>query len=352
MKFISILVFLILFPPVQSYADTFGRTKVLACDEESDQFIIRFGTLYNFEPLKEEDLVSINNDLLQTWKKQKITSNNTCTLKSGIKVKLTGYGGQSFPYGAGGGDPNSYAILFLDDNPIYYKKAYYANHKFVIGAIYGTINSLYQCSAKDDYGCENVSYRLKPEGLPPNEKDEEQKDKEREELKNNLSSECRELKHTYYDRDSSKMWEKLAPTPSRIPLSVQRMDINNDETPDTIFRLGYDGRCGVGCGTHYFDGNILIAFTEDQKQSDQFVKDLATSEIKFDTPDFINKIRSYGGIFFSLGNNSAIRYVYNTPFQFKGETYIYSMSTNQEHVPRYVISQILPNNQPKEICKF
>lgn len=339
-------------------ADVFWRKAILACSKDSNQFVIRFGTLWNEDTIDKAELVETSPQIMDLYKTLSVAPNGQCKLPDGKKVEVRSSSSQSFGYGMGGGDPDSNFTLKIDGLPIFYKKKYYLGYgqeKSVINSIFYDDGSLYQ----------DVSGRLAPKDqkypesvLSKDEQKELYKDRTRASIKDNLSEFCKELLRA---RTPSK-YSNLEKIPLGF-LSSLDLDVNNDGKIDKVFRVGGGSSdCGVSCGTHYFDGSFLIAFTDGDNYIPQFLKDMndAQKEREESYPFNLNlgvksieEIPEWKAYFISYSPSAnTARYIYNIPFSYKGTNYIEAFEVKEEAVPRRSIVKMTPDNKLMPVCKY
>ena len=319
-----------------AHADVFWRKAILACSKDTNQFVIRFGTLWNDDKIDKAELVKTSPDIGDLYKKFTVVPDGQCILPDGKKVRVRSSVSQAFAYGMGGADPDSGFILEVNDHPVFYKKKFYLGYgqeKFVLNSVLYDDGVLYE----DVSGRLEIKDKRYPESvLSDDEKKEFYRDRVRVRLKENVSEFCKELLGSKTKPEYSK--------PEKIPLgflSSFNFDLNNDGKIDKVFRIGGSSAdCGVGCGTHYFDGSFLMVFTDGEEKVPQFIEDMNNIQKGRDDDYLFNldlgiksieKISDWSAYFisYSASGNTA-RYIYNVPFGYKGTNYIEAFEVSED----------------------
>lgn len=363
---------------VSAYADTFNRIGILKCDSSRNSFIVRFGIVYNEDPIDQAELSEIPDSVAKNWRSLPLQNSQSCQLSDGKKIFLSTKNKQAYAYGAGGGDPSATFILEKNDKNIYYSKTFYAGYgagRYLVNAITYENGQLKACSFYEkniesclsqgkglnwctynaekstSIECNDVSSRLAGDALSDEERSEFQREKERLSLQDNLSPLCKELR-AHAPSHKNDTYEYIGKI-SGGHLSVMSIDINNDGKVDKVFRVGGSSADCVSCGTHYFDGSYLVAFNGSQQKIPDFLSSLNKKEYEIDREPNIKYLPEWDAHFISLGMaGSSARYVYNVPFVYKEDSYIYSFETNIEKTPSSSISKITPDNHVENVCKF
>lgn len=362
---------------VSAHADTFKRVGILKCDSESNRFTVRFGVLHNDDALDKAELADMPDDLSQEWTSIPFQENQSCQLVDGQKVLLSVKNKQAFAYGMGGGDPDATFTLKINDKNIYYHETFYNGYgagKYSINAVSYKDHQLKECSAYNvaiekclsqgkrrgcvfnteknkTIECGDVSKRLTGDALSNEESKELEKENEKISLQDSLSPFCKEMR-VQVPSNGNEAYEYLG----RIldgHLSAMSIDINNDGKIDKVFRVGGSSGDCASCGTHYFDGSYLMAFTDSQEKVSDLLSYMKEKGYEIDKEPNIKYLPEWGAYFISLGlADSSARYVYNIPFAFKGKNYIYAFETNREKTPSSSISKITKDHRVETVCKF
>lgn len=363
---------------VSAYADTFKRVGILKCDSEGTRFIVRFGVLYNDDALDKAELADMPDNLSQEWASIPFQENQTCRLANGQKISLSVKNKQAFAHGMGGGDPDATFTLEINDKNIYRHKTFYHGYgarKYSINAVSYKDYQLKECSAynaaiekclaqgkrrgwcvfntdkNQTIECGDVSKRLAGDALSNEERKELEKETKKTFLRDSLPPICNEI-HTPAPSNGNDKYEYIG----RIldaHLSALSIDINNDGHVDKVFRIGGSSGDCISCGGNYFDGSYLVAFIDSQEKVPDFLSHMKEKGYEIGKEPNIKHLPEWGAYFISLGlADSSARYVYNVPFAFKGENYIYSFETNTEKTPSSSISKIMKDNRVETMCKF
>ena len=354
-KFVSMLLFCSSYICVgainPSFADTFDRRAILACSKTSNQFVVRFGTIYNEDTIDKAELIKVSPQIEKMYKDFSSAEDRECQLSNGKKIEVTTYRYQAYAYGMGGADPDAAFILKIDDQPVYYKRKFYLGYgqeKFLLNGLFYDDGHLY----------EDVSNRLEDkhsrnENLSEEEGRELERDDRRKKLRENLSPFCKEILSTRENPHYSKT--------ERVPsgfISHLDIDLNNDGKVDRVFRIGggsADG--GVGSGSHAFDGSFLIAFTNGNAREETFLKDIKNEKYELNLDlgwKRIMGIPEWDAILISqsyAGNTG--RYIYNVPFNYQGTNYIYAFEVKEDAIPRRSVSKLSSDNKfLMPVCQY
>lgn len=353
-----------------SYADYVRHVAVLACNESTNKFMIRFGNVWNEDPLEKTGFAELEEGFANFWSAMNIAENRECILSNKHKVKITYKHGQAKPYGVGGGNPSAAFSLTVDDSYAYYKRMFFAGklvRYFAINMVLYDNGTLQECIFSRNqhdpqnplYECADVTYRLDGNHLSPKEQREMEADNLRTELQGSLSDMCLELRPSQNPpRNRIKHpveGEYIGRLSTGVHLSEMDIDINNDGNTDKVFRIGASSGDCVGCGYNYFDGSYLVIFTDSFEHIPEFLELVNTAQIELDSSR--NKsdptIESFKGKIISLGlARSSRRYVYNVPFHYNDQIFIYSYETITNKIPSAVISKLLPDNSVEVMCKY
>jgi hypothetical protein len=359
----------------QALADECYEIPVLECVPKSNDFLIRFGTRCNKEKLDQSNFLTASNEIEKLWSPKEIAFTNECKLQNNKKISITTKDGQSFAYGAGGADPDTFFSLYVDDKKLYFENKFYKGYGdigYVLSGISYMNGKLNECNVdENDYPeraepkqknnnlhlgvtCKDVSERLNGQSLPAVEQKAFDEYSKRLRLQGAISKQCKDMRK--YALESTKI--DLFSNEERVPggwLAEANIDINNDGKIDQIFRVsGGSGAClGAGCGTHYFDGNYIVAFMKGSQKVPKFLNSIRTKETDIDMEPNIKPLPEWSAYFISLGlAQSSPRYVYNVVFSYKNKNYLYVVETNFEKIPPVSISEIKPNGTISTLCKF
>lgn len=330
-------------------ADEFHRQAILACSTDSNEFVIRFGFLWNDDPIESAEFTKVAPLIETRWNKfphAAITEGKSkCTLPDGKHIHLSDGTGQAYAYGAGGANPSAYFTLMIDNKPIYYKKIYFQGYGSELFNISGILYS-------EGHILEDVtSLRFADQNnLPNEEKEELRHDERRQYYRDHLSDFCKKM-----------LTEKIEPEYSeveRVPngfLSFMDIDLNNDGKVDKVYRIGGSSVDCVSCGSHYFDGSFLFAFTNGTNKLNAFLRDIKKKEYEAPEKLYANtkQIEEWDALYISKKFLlKSPRYVYNYPVSYQGKNYIYSFSVSENAVPRRTISELIANNTLFPICAY
>ncbi len=342
-----------------AHADDFSRMALLKCDEDKNEFIIRFGTIYpryeDAAPVTpEEELTPVSRDIQKKWDSRPSAKNNTCTLSDGKKIEVSVHSGIAFAYGVGGADPNVFFTLKVDNRPIFYKSLFYAGYSslgvFVLESLYYDGKDLSQ----------GISARLTAKSLPHEEAEALRRDKRKEELGKNVSQSCRDMRNLLSQEYSYSDIKRIN---SNGFASRATIDINNDGNDEYIIRIGGGpGDCGAGCGNHYFDGSLILSF-ETKEKADEFYTQIGELDIinaLFDARDersyFYKSVIAdpkWNAHIISINRNgNSPHYIYNTPVKHEGKTYISTFEVRETAIIRRSLSLITPEYKATKICEY
>lgn len=334
--------------PSLAHADYWARIAVLACNEQNNQFAVRFGVISNENPIDKIKLEPTSKAIEDAWKHMSIKLNGTCALLNKQKILISNKSAQSFPYGMGGADPDVFFSLKINDKYIFYNRIFYEGYsieKYDLQAIMYDGKNLIE-----DVSSRLVSeYPLSKEENKEYLSDQVAKDHKKQ-LEDNLSNFCKEIKPILTK-------EAKYSEPESIPdgfLSNLEMDINNDGKIDKIYRIGGgNSDCGVGCGTHSFDGSFLIIFSKGLEKIQNFLQTIHRGEYAVDDKQSIKEIPEWNALFVSQslsGNSSS--YIYNTPITYNGKNYISTFEVSEKAVPRRSVGELTKDNKLITLCKY
>lgn len=137
------MIVMVSFQPSAAQADIFSREAVLKCSESTNEFIIRFGTLYN-EAVENNDVtktefVPVSSFIQKKWDQLPFSEKNKCILSNGQSVAVHVGDSNNRPYGMGGANPDIHFMLKINDTDVYFGKRFYAGYNndfFDIDSVY------------------------------------------------------------------------------------------------------------------------------------------------------------------------------------------------------------------------
>lgn len=379
--------------PKVAMADDVVAGAVVQCDAVHNRMLLRFGEFDGGVPddgtsVDSSDLTAIPDTLGKQWQSISYAPTGECDFANGQKVSISITAG---PFShASSSEAFEMAInkhivyanfLFYPDTPDT-SGAFSGNGDiFPISAVEYDGKQLLECAPH--YGkigfiwrgqsgpaqpeCHDVSNRLlsADKDLTQDEQVQLRHVSLKEKLTKSLSAFCKSLPpaNSFIPMATSEN----IPPPFTVPTFIQavpaatgehvygaNIDINNDGKADTVF-LVYDF-------SDYFSGSYLIAFTKTPNDAANFVvdmtngnaldlgndNDLTGNSVKVQT------LKRWGALFISLPFGAdGTRFVNNTPFEYNGETYIYTVPGNdQDAVPSAIVSEMMPDNSFKRVCTF
>lgn len=319
-------------------ADEAHEEALVVCDADSDSFLVRFGLRWNEDKIDKTKLAEVPNDLTEFWNSGH--PSKICRLNNRQKIEVSSFSGPAFAYGMGGGDPQAFFKLRIDDGQIYYAKTFYngrGTKEYPIAAIYFKNGKLLECPTSATMSaCKDETARLTQVKYSEDELAAYERDKKRGRLAGNLSPFCQAFPK------ASKVFGSISSLPNGAGFySKHSVDIDHDGKTDDVIL--------VGDSTGYFDGSYLMLFQDPQKISAFLQK----PDVEIEEKDKVQFLKEWNAYFISNGqSDSSSRYVYNEPIIYNGKAYILSTESNPDRVPSQVVGEMLPNHTINILCQF
>jgi hypothetical protein len=297
---------------------------------------VRFGLRYNEDPYSQTKLAEVPEELKKFWESKAISKE--CHLNDGKIIEVSTLRGPAFAYGMGGGDPEVFFKLRVNDGQIYYAKTFYSGRgteSYPVAAIYYQDGKLLECPTTTEISaCQDETVRLTKAQYSEDELIVLNRDKKRSQLAGELSPFCQAFPKT------SKVFDGISSIPTGF-YSKHSIDIDNNGSLDDVVLLGNTNG--------YFDGSYLMLFQEPQK----IPAFLQKPDIEIEGDSKVRFLPEWRAYFISIGQSeSSARYVYNEPMIYNNKTYIVASESNRDRVPSKVIGEMLPDHTVKILCQF
>jgi hypothetical protein len=336
-----------------------ASNAVLACSKTTIEFMVRFSLTGSNSGEGSRELLKAGRSIEQIWRSLVIAKGNVCSLPDGREVSVSSSDGPSFAYGFGGGDPDRFFSLKIGGQDAYYKQRHYAGREVgwaEISSVRFDGLALMECRP-DDSGqsfCHDESIRLGGNALTAEEKSRRLDDDQRLALSAKLTPFCKGLPAPDEIQAQSPLRLEQRKTAGNFSLSLAHFDFDSDGLIDVVYRFGGRSDDCRSCGSHYFDGSMLIVFLDRTSAVTAFEDALANEQFDIEkVAETLTQHPEWKGFLVGRGQaGSSIRYVYNVFFSAAQRSYVYAFETNNSKVPSSVVDEIIPNGRFETRCRF